>query len=204
MRYRAFGNRIQIKSKLQSNSLSNIFNTVLRDERAYATSLTDRMTSRSVPRPAQRVKSDESRPHRGGLGPPNHIKESIKIRAQGCHITSRDVTFNAEILKYGRDILRAQFKQGEPPEYALTTFAQNSAQNACQLKNPIVAGDQEEKSHLRRCVNVSHTACFFFGLGANESVYAWFLDLSHYIRSSASSHFPEKANVSCGGVWRPP
>jgi hypothetical protein len=80
--------------------------------------------SRSIPRPTQRVKSDESRPHRGGLGPPNHIKESIKIkpRAQCCHITSRDVTFNAEILKYGRDILRAQFKQGQPPEYALTLF----------------------------------------------------------------------------------
>jgi hypothetical protein len=80
------------------------------------------MTPWSVPRPAQRVKSDESRPQRGGLGPPNHNTESIKIkpRAQGCHISSRDVTFNAKILRYGRDILRARFKQDQPPEYALT------------------------------------------------------------------------------------
>jgi hypothetical protein len=79
----------------------------------------------------QRARSDESRPWCGGLGSPNHIKESIKIkpRAQGCHITSRDVTFNAEILHHGRDITRTQFEQGQPPEYALTVLLHISGAN---------------------------------------------------------------------------
>jgi hypothetical protein len=74
------------------------------------------------PAALQLVRSDKSRPQRGGLGSPNHIKESIKIklRAQGCHITSRDVTFNVEILLHGRNIIRTQFEQDQPPEYALT------------------------------------------------------------------------------------
>jgi hypothetical protein len=86
------------------------------------TSLNDAAVS---PATLQQVRSNESRPRRGGLGSPNHIKESIKIkpRAQGCHITSRDVTFNAEILQHGRDIICTQFEQGQPPEYALTRLS---------------------------------------------------------------------------------
>ncbi len=74
------------------------------------------------PAALQQVRSDESRPQPGGLGSPNHIKDLIKIKPleQGCHITSRDVTFNAEILHHGHDIIRAQFEQDQPPEYALT------------------------------------------------------------------------------------
>ncbi len=76
------------------------------------------------PAALQWVRSNESRPQRGGLGSFNHIKESIKIKpqAQGCHITSRDLTFNAEILLHGRDIIRTQFEQEQPPAYALTEY----------------------------------------------------------------------------------
>ncbi len=70
------------------------------------------------PAALRRVRSDESCPHGGGLRSPNHIEESIKIKpqVQSCHIKSCDVTFNTEILHYGRNINRAQFEQGQPQD----------------------------------------------------------------------------------------
>jgi hypothetical protein len=42
---------------------------------------------------------------------------------QGCHITSRDVTFNAEILHHGGDIIRAQFFFPDQKHMAFITKA---------------------------------------------------------------------------------
>ncbi len=104
------------------------------------------------PAALQRVRSDESRPQRGGLRSPNHIKESIKIKpwAQGCHIMSRDVTFNAEILLHGHNINRTQFEQDQPPEYAFTNehCAANYAVSTHKLRTQSCLSNQNLGSRI--------------------------------------------------------
>jgi hypothetical protein len=57
-----------------------------------------------------------------GSDHPNTSKNQSRSNrgTKGCHITSRDVTFNVEILHHEPDIFSAQFERDQPPEYALT------------------------------------------------------------------------------------
>ncbi len=98
-----------------------------------------RQAQSNVPRPCPRPFNglDLTNPALNLAGPDHPIiskNQSWSNRgAQGCHITSRDVTSNAEILHHGRDIMRAQFEQGQLPEYALTVGVWN-----CQVPCEVV------------------------------------------------------------------
>ncbi len=122
MRYRANRTRFKWNHKSKWHSLVKISNTVLRDQRTYQNSLTDRMTLWSIQRPFNGL--DWTNPALSVASSDHSIISKNQSRsnpvAQGCHITSRDVIFNAEILHHGRDIISAQFEQDQPPEYALT------------------------------------------------------------------------------------
>jgi hypothetical protein len=121
MRYRAIRTRFKWNPKSKLNSLVKISKTALPDQRAYQNSLPDQMTPRSVLQPLNGL--DLMKPALSVAVSDHPIISKNQSRSnrgpQGCHITSRDVTFNAEILHHGRDIISAQFEQDQPPEYAL-------------------------------------------------------------------------------------
>ncbi len=122
MRYRANRTRFKWNHKSKQYSLIKVSNTVLRDQRAYQNSLTDRMTPWSVQWPLNGLDSTNlALSVLGSDHPITSKNQSRSIRGtHGCHITSRDVRFKTEILHHGRDIFRAQFEQDQPPGYALT------------------------------------------------------------------------------------
>ncbi len=85
------------------------------------------MTLRSVQRPFNGLDSMKPTLSVAGSDYPITCKNYSRSNrgTQGCHITSCDVMFNAEILHHGRSIISAQFEQDQPPEYALTNVSTN-------------------------------------------------------------------------------
>jgi hypothetical protein len=88
---------------------------------------------RSVPGPLNRLDLTNPAHTVGGSDHPIISKNQSRSNRGHWVVISRhnDVTFNAEILHHGRDVIRAQFEQGQPPEYALT--AGKNTYNRCLL-----------------------------------------------------------------------
>jgi hypothetical protein len=106
LRCKALEDKIQRGIHMSKNFNNSGIKSVLRDQRAYHTSLTDRMTLRFVRRLQKGLDPTNPALSVAGLDHPITSKNQSRSNrgTQGCLITSCDVMFNAEILHRGRNV----------------------------------------------------------------------------------------------------